>query len=95
MCESVDGWITPSTRQNAGSLAKDGAPNGDAGAPAGMTNAPAATVLAEVMVVSASLSAARLSQVAAASGAARSKIESRKRRMIMREEYHEEEMATD
>jgi hypothetical protein len=56
-----------------------------------MVKAPGATVLAEVMVVSGSLRAARLSQLAAATGAASSKMEGKKRRMIMREEYHEEE----
>src|SRR5580700_1594607 len=76
ICESLDGWITPCTRQKAGSFLKDGKL-------AGKVKAPAATVAAEVMVVSASFKPARLSQVAAASGAARRARQGRARRVIM------------
>jgi len=59
--ESLAGLIVAATRQNAGTFFTEA---GGALAPGGM-NAPAATGCANVMVVSGSLSAARLSQVAA------------------------------
>src|SRR5580658_10070381 len=83
MCESLDGWMTPSTRQKSGSFLKDDRSGRGGGGSAGSVKAPAVIVLAEVMVVSGSFKAARLSQVAAASGAARSETESRTRGVIM------------
>src|SRR6185312_9691799 len=59
--ESLVGLIVAATRQNAGRFFTEA---GGTIAPGGM-NAPAATGCANVMVVSGSLSAARLSQVAA------------------------------
>src|SRR4051812_9811281 len=59
--ESLAGLMVAATRQNAGIFFTDA---GGSLAPGGM-NAPAATGCADVMVVSGSLSAARLSQVAA------------------------------
>src|ERR1700688_3560554 len=68
MCESLDGWITPCTRQNAGSAfqAASAGPFGG-GAPGGV-KAPAATTCAAVKVVFASFKLARLSQLAATTG---------------------------
>src|SRR5262245_1514362 len=60
--ESLAGLMVACTRQNAGRFLTEA---GGALAPGG-TNCPAATCCAEVMVVSGSLSAARLSQEAGA-----------------------------
>src|ERR1700686_3791573 len=68
MSESLAGLMVAMTRQNAGKPLNKAA---GAGKPGGGTKAPAATCCAEVMVVSASLSVARLSQVAARAGTAR------------------------
>jgi hypothetical protein len=66
MSESLAGLIVAITRQNAGRAFAEA---GGVVAPGG-TKAPAATCSAEVIVVSASFSVARLSQVAAKAGAA-------------------------
>src|SRR6476646_8516079 len=61
--ESLAGLMLAATRQNAGRFL-----TAAAGTPGGGTNAPASTGCASVIVVSGSLSAARLSQVAAMAG---------------------------
>src|ERR1700761_30537 len=66
MSESGAGLSIAMTRQNAGKFFAEA---GGAVEPGGM-NAPAATGCVDVMVVSASLSVARLSQVAAKAGVA-------------------------
>src|SRR5579862_2636134 len=74
MWESADDWMTPVTRQKAGMALKkpEGpSPGGDGGVPGGSVNAPAAMVCAAVIVVDGSFRLARLSQVAANTGAAR------------------------
>src|SRR2546423_1706127 len=65
MSESLAGVMTVVTRQNAGRFLADAA---DTPEPDGGTNAPAATGCADVMLVSGSFNAARLSQVAARPG---------------------------
>src|SRR5689334_4930892 len=62
MSESLAGLMVAVTRQNAGRFLADAAGTPE---PDGGTNAPAATGCADVMVVSGSFNAARLSQVAA------------------------------
>src|SRR5215471_10446013 len=66
MSESLAGLMVAITRQNAGRAFTEA----DGVVAPGGTNAPAATCSAEVIVVSASFSVARLSQVAAKAGAA-------------------------
>src|SRR5690242_11683232 len=65
MSESLAGLMVAVTRQNAGRFLVDGAGTPE---PDGGTNAPASTGCADVMVVSGSFNAARLSQVAAIAG---------------------------
>jgi hypothetical protein len=65
MSESLAGLIMAVTRQNAGRFLADAAGTPE---PDGGTNAPASTGCADVMVISGSFNAARLSQVAARAG---------------------------
>src|SRR2546422_6339504 len=67
MSESLDGFKVAATRQKPGRSSKRGAPPRPA---AGTVNAPGATDCAIVIVVSGSFRADRLSQEAAAAGAA-------------------------
>src|ERR1035441_667202 len=85
MWESLDGWMTPATRQKAGMALKKpegSSPGGDGGVPGGSVNAPTAMVCAAVIVVDGSFRLARLSQVAANAGAA-SKVAQTSMRIFM------------
>src|SRR5690242_11272549 len=65
--ESLDGWITPWTRQNSGRVLKGASTRSLTGAPGG-TNPPATTFRAEVISASGSFRPANPSQGAASKG---------------------------